>query len=133
MKDQLIQEILQIDEDIAALATQIRTLQNKRHDLIPRLIEEFGHNYNGEKTYKYDLYDIKITTKNEYKVDKALYESLDIPSEYNCVRKEIKYHVSKTNWELIETTAPQEIYDKLKDVITMIPKDPSLKIGLRNK
>lgn len=95
----------------------------EKESLVKSIIDELGHQYEGSKTYTYDIYKIECKTPMIYSLDKKAYEEGQyfIDDIFNPVRAKVSYDVEKAAFEKAMQLAPDYVREALTQLITKKP------------
>lgn len=76
---------------------QISMLANIEKKLTGIIINEIGHDKDGQKTYYYNQYAVEVKTPTNYTLDKTLYKKFkdEIPAEVNVVDEVVEYKLNR--------------------------------------
>jgi hypothetical protein len=123
-----IQELECINKKIAKLIV-------RKEELTTEIIGAFDHTHEGQKQYQFDMWQIEVKTPFVYSIDKKKYESgaINIPDEYNPVRKSVSYSVDKRACESYMSMAPKKVRDALCEIIEKKPGKANVVIKERTQ
>ncbi len=117
------------DDNEHFLVTSIQTLESvnkkiakllrQKEELTENIISTLGHEKEGQKTYDFHTWKIEVRTPFIYSLNKRLYESgeYDIPKKFNPIKKSVSYTVDKKFFECNFGLAPEEVREKLIELI----------------
>jgi hypothetical protein len=116
--------------DLNYIQNEIAALKIRQQELEEEVITMFSHTHEGQKTYRYGQYDIKIKTPFVYTLNKRLYESGQyfIPEECNPIKVSLKYDVNKRLCDQFMEYAPETVRDALAELIDKKPGKPSVTV-----
>lgn len=126
MLNEYIAEMEQINKKLAKLT-------KRKEELTSLIIDELGHNHEGQKSYDFETWKIECKTPFIYSLDKKAYESGDVylPAEFNPVKSAISYTVDKKLCDKYMSEAPLSVRDALSMLIEKKPSKPSVTIKAR--
>lgn len=95
----------------------------RKEELTDLIIGSLDHEHEGQKTYEYGEWKIEVKTPFIYSLNKRLYEDceLNIPDEYNPIKRSFAYSIDKRLCDEYLVTAPEDVRDTL---ISLIEKKP---------
>ena len=115
-------------KELNSVNRKLAKLLLRKEELTEEVIELFGHEHEGQKTYAFDEWKVEIRTPCVYSLDKKLYESgrFNIPSEYNPIKQSVSYSIDKKLCDDYITKAPKKIRDALAELIEKKPGKPAV-------
>lgn len=126
MLNEYIKEMEQINKKLAKLT-------KRKEELTSLIIDELGHNQEGQKSYDFEMWKIECKTPFIYSLDKKAYESGDVylPAEFNPVKSSVSYTVDKKLCDKYMSEAPLSVREALAQLIEKKPGKPSVAIKER--
>lgn len=126
MLNEYIAEMEQINKKLAKLT-------KRKEELTSLIIDELGHNHEGQKSYDFETWKIECKTPFIYSLDKKAYESGDVylPAEFNPIKSSISYTVDKKLCDKYMSEAPLSVRYALSMLIEKKPSKPSVTIKAR--
>lgn len=104
-----------------------------KEELTSEIIGALGHEHEGQKTYEYNVWKIEVKTPVSYSVNKKLYElcEINLPSDFNPVKKSVSYAVDKRLCDNYLLTAPEDVKQLLVEIIDKKPGKAAVTIKER--
>lgn len=116
-------------KELNDLNRELARLKYRKEDLEKLILDELNeHPEEGQRTYEFGEYKLTVKTGINYKIDKEVYESLNIPQDIDPVKVSKKYEIDTRKMrELKEENAM--FFSKF---ITETPSKPNLTTGVRS-
>jgi hypothetical protein len=100
---------------------QIAKLTVCKEELTSSIINAFGHNHEGQKSYDFGVWKVECKTPMIYSLDKKAYADSKIPAEFNPVKESVSYTIDKKLCDAYVATAPKKIRNLLAELIDKKP------------
>jgi hypothetical protein len=122
-------------KELECINKKMARLLVRKEELTDGIISALHHEHEGQKAYDYDMWRIEVKTPFVYSIDKKKYESgaINIPDEYNPVRKSVSYSVDKRACESYMSMAPKKVRDALCEIIEKKPGKANVVIKERTQ
>ena len=120
-------------KELEKINKQLAKLTLRKEQLTESIIENFGHDKEGQKTYEFGLWKIEIRTPYIISLNKKQYESIKdrIPKEWNPVKESVSYSVDKKACEDYLNEAPRVVRNLLVGMLEKKPGKPGVVIKER--
>lgn len=118
---------------LEAVNKKLAKLLVEKEQLTASIIASIGHEHEGERTYEFNAWNVKVKTPYIYSVDTKAYRSGEVFIEdgFNPIEESISYKVNRAKAEEYFQRAPSSVREALTKLITKKPGKPGIVIGMR--
>lgn len=122
--EQNIKQLESVNKRIAKLLVEKEALTDS-------IIAGIGHDYEGQRTYQFNEWDITAKTPYIYSLNTKKYKAGDVylDEAFNPIQESVSYKVNRELAEEYMNTAPASARSALLELITKKPGKASVTIG----